>query len=49
MEERYPTKDAYVAAVRRAAHKLVTVRMLLPEDRTRLVMEAQDKGVRSGP
>lgn len=49
LEERYPTKDAYVAAVRKAADELVTARMLLPEDRTRLVMEAQDKGVRSGP
>nr|WP_275086969.1 alpha/beta hydrolase domain-containing protein [Pseudomonas syringae] len=49
MEERYPTKEAYVSAVSKAADSLVEARMLLPEDRERLVKEAQEKGVRVGP
>ncbi len=49
LEERYPTKDAYVAAVRKAADALQAKRMLLPADAERLVAEAQSKGVRSGP
>ncbi|MCI3945725.1 hypothetical protein K0038_02768 [Pseudomonas syringae] len=48
LEERYPTKDAYVEAVRAAADALVSERMLLPEDRARLVMEAEEKGLRNG-
>ena len=32
LEERYPTKDAYVTAVRKAAQSLVARRLLLPED-----------------
>ncbi|MCK9730344.1 alpha/beta hydrolase domain-containing protein [Pseudomonas syringae] len=49
LEERYPTKEAYVSAVSKAADSLVEARMLLPEDRERLVKEAQEKGVRVGP
>nr|WP_248943733.1 alpha/beta hydrolase domain-containing protein [Pseudomonas tremae] len=49
LEERYPTKEAYVSAVSKAADSLVEARMLLPEDRERLVKEAQEKGVRAGP
>lgn len=49
LEERYPTKDAYVTAVRTAADALVTARMMLMEDRTRLVTEAEQKGLRTGP
>jgi Alpha/beta hydrolase domain len=49
LEERYPTKEAYVAAVRKAADTLVGERMLLPEDASRLVSEAEAKGVRTGP
>ena len=49
LEERYPSKDAYVATVRKAAAGLVAQRMLLPEDATRLIGEAEAKGVRSGP
>ena len=49
LEERYPTKDAYVAAVRKAADQLIGKRMLLPEDGYRLVTEAETKGVRTGP
>ncbi|MCW8086779.1 alpha/beta hydrolase domain-containing protein [Sabulicella glaciei] len=32
LEERYPTPDSYVAAVRAAAERLVAERLLLPED-----------------
>ncbi len=49
LEERYPTQDAYVATLSRAADALVTRRMLLAEDAKRLVAEATAKGVRSGP
>ncbi len=49
LEERYPTRDAYVAAVRGAGEALVAQRMMLPEDAQRLVVEAQRDGVRAGP
>ena len=49
LEERYPDKAAYVAAVKAASDKLVAARMMLAEDETRLVAEAQSDGVRSGP
>ena len=49
LEERYPTKDAYVTAVRSAADGLVGKRLMLPEDAGRLVAEAEAKGVRAGP
>jgi hypothetical protein len=49
LEERYPTKDAYVAAVRKAADTLMSQRMLLPEDAHRLVGKAEAKGIRTGP
>ena len=49
LEERYPTKDAYVAAIRQAGTNLVAQRMMLPEDVTRLVAEAERDGVRAGP
>jgi hypothetical protein len=49
LEERYPTKEIYVAAVRKAAESLVADRLLLPEDAGRLVAEADTKGVRTGP
>jgi Alpha/beta hydrolase domain len=49
LEERYPSKEAYVAAVRKAADTLVAARLLLPEDATRLIAEADAKGIRSGP
>jgi hypothetical protein len=40
LEERYPTKAAYVAAVRSAAERLVADRLLLPADAERMVREA---------
>ena len=49
LEERYPTKDAYVTAVRKAAQSLVARRLLLPEDANRLIGEAEAKGMRAGP
>ncbi len=49
LEERYPSKDAYVAAVTKAADALVAGRMMLPDDARRVIGEAADKGVRSAP
>jgi hypothetical protein len=49
LEERYPTKDSYVIAVRRATDILIAERMLLADDARRLITEAVEKGVRSGP
>lgn len=49
LEERYSTKDAYVAAVTKAAQSLTAQRLLLPEDADRLIAEAEAKGVRAAP
>ena len=49
LEERYPDKAAYVAALRAASDKLVAARMMLAEDEARLVTEAEASGVRTGP
>jgi hypothetical protein len=49
IEERYPSKEAYVAAIRKAAADLVTARFMLPEDATRLVQVAELNGIRSNP
>ena len=49
IEERYPTKDAYVTAVRDAARTLVEQRLLLDDDARRLIAEAVRDGVRHGP
>lgn len=49
LEERYPTRDAYVAAFRAAADQSVAQRFLLPEDAKTLVTQAEQQGVRSGP
>ncbi|MFO1184560.1 MAG: alpha/beta hydrolase domain-containing protein [Bauldia sp.] len=49
LEERYPTKDAYVTAFRAAADNLVKQGFLLPEDAALLVKQAEDQGVRSAP
>jgi hypothetical protein len=49
LEERYPTREAYVEAVRRAANDLVQLRFLLAEDAAALVAEAQKDGVRVAP
>jgi hypothetical protein len=49
IEERYPNKETYVAAVKTAADALVVKRYLLPEDATRLVSQAERDGIRSAP
>jgi hypothetical protein len=49
VEERYPTRAAYVAAMREAAARLVAARFLLAEDAAQLVGEAERDGIRSGP
>jgi hypothetical protein len=49
LEERYPTKEVYVAAVRKAAESLVAERLLLHEDAARLIAEADSNGIRTGP
>jgi hypothetical protein len=48
-EQRYPTKESYVAAFRKAADDLVAQRFLLPDDAIRLVTEAERDGIRSAP
>lgn len=49
LEERYPTRDVYVAAMRQAADRLVQARLLLPDDATAIVGAAERDGVRAGP
>lgn len=44
LEERYPTKDAYVAAVRQAASRLVAQRYLLEEDAAAAIAAAERDG-----
>ncbi|HEX3745053.1 MAG TPA: alpha/beta hydrolase domain-containing protein [Bryobacteraceae bacterium] len=46
IEERYPTHDAYVAAVKAAAAQAVHERFLLPEDAARLIAQAESSQVR---
>ena len=41
IEERYPTKETYVAAVKKAADNLVARRYLLPDDAMGLVSQAE--------
>jgi hypothetical protein len=49
IEERYPTKEAYVAKVKQATEQLAARRLLLPADAARLVGEAERDGIRRGP
>ncbi|MBL8696965.1 MAG: hypothetical protein JNK67_01245 [Alphaproteobacteria bacterium] len=49
LEERYPSVEAYVAAVRRAADGLVAQRLLLRADADALIAKAGTEGVRAGP
>jgi hypothetical protein len=44
IEERYPTRDAYVAAVRRAAEDMVAARLLLEEDAVAMLAAAGRDG-----
>ena len=49
LEERYPSKDAYLAAFKKAADGLVAERYLLPEDAALLIGRAENEGIRSAP
>jgi hypothetical protein len=49
IEERYPTREAYVAKVRQAADKLVARRLLLSADAARLIADAERDGIRTAP
>ncbi len=49
IEERYPSKEAYLAAFKKAADDLVGQRYLLPDDAKLLVGRAESDGVRTGP
>ena len=49
IEERYPTKAAYVADIRAAADRLTAARLLLPEDAANLIGQAERTGLRSAP
>ncbi len=49
IEERYPSKEVYLAAFRKAADDLVAQRYLLPDDAKLLVGRAESEGVRTGP
>jgi hypothetical protein len=49
IEERYPNKDAYVAAFRAAAERLVAQRFLLSDDAAALIDQAAEAGIRSAP
>jgi hypothetical protein len=49
IEERYPSRDAYLAAFKTAAAELVAKRYLLPDDAALLVGRAEREGVRSAP
>ena len=49
LEERYPTAEVYVAAVRQAAAELVALRYLLAEDAELLVQQAVKDGIRAAP
>jgi hypothetical protein len=49
IEERYPDKDAYVAAFRAAAERLVAQRFLLSDDSATLIDQATQAGIRSAP
>ena len=49
IEERYPSKDVYVAAFRRAADDLVAEHYLLREDAKLLIGRTESEGIRTAP
>jgi Alpha/beta hydrolase domain len=49
IEERYSTKEVYVAAIKKAADALFAGRYLLPEDAVRLISQAERDGIRTAP
>ena len=49
IEERYPTREAYLAQFKAAAEGLVANRYLLPDDAKLLLERAAKEGVRTAP
>ena len=49
IEERYPSRETYVAAFKKAADDLVAQRYLLPEDAKLLIGRAESEGIRTAP
>ena len=49
IEERYPSRETYLAAFKKAAADLVAKRFLLPDDAALLVGRAESEGIRSAP
>jgi hypothetical protein len=49
LEERYPSRESYVSAIRAAATELVSRGFLLQADAALLMAEAERDGVRDGP
>ena len=49
IEERYPSRDVYLAAFKKGADDLVAQRFLLPDDADSLVKTAETEGVRNAP
>ena len=49
IEERYPTKEVYLATFKKGADDLVAQRFLLPDDAALLLKRAETEGVRDGP
>ena len=49
IEERYPTREGYITAVKAAAESLLAKRYLLPDDATRLISQAEREGIRIAP
>jgi hypothetical protein len=49
IEERYPSKESYLAAFKGAAGGLVAKRYLLPDDAKLLTERAEKEGIRTGP
>jgi hypothetical protein len=49
LQERYPTKDSYIADFHAATDRLVHARFLLPDDAALLNARAEQEGVRKAP
>jgi Alpha/beta hydrolase domain len=49
IEERYPSKQVYLAAFKKGVDDLVAKRFLMPDDAALLVKRAESEGIRSGP
>jgi hypothetical protein len=49
IEERYPSREVYLASFKKAAADLVAQRFLLPDDADSLVKAAEAEGIRNAP